>query len=234
MPAARTSLRLLLRGLLAAAPVAVAVACAESTASEADTSSDGGNGADSARDGSKGKTDGGDTSPKTTCGITRAYVEACGSDSDLNCGASGFDAWCEANDKAINSEAFRRAEALCLTEDNCDGAKRRDCEYKHYNEETPSPSQEALVAAYCQTCDPSDVAGCTKRSTTYDPAKGIKSVDDIFIAAWELADDVVDEIKTQCTSAAATDAGTDVAACAKAFAGCAGDIYLDRLPDCPK
>ena len=232
MPAARPSLRLLLRGLIAAAPIAAAVACADSTASEAGSTSDAGNGADSARDGSKGKTDGGDTDPKTTCEITRAYGEACGSDSDLNCGASGFDAWCEANDKAINSEAFRRAQALCLTESNCDGAKRRDCEYKHYNEETPTASQKALVAAYCETCAPSDVAGCTKRSTTYDPTKGIKSVDDIFIAAWELTDDIVDEIKTQCTGA--TDAGSDVATCAKTFANCAGDIYLARLPDCPK
>ena len=218
---------------MAAAPVAAAVACADSTASEPGSTTDAGNTAD-VRDGAKSTTDGGDTAPKTTCEITRAYVEACGSDSELNCGASGFDAWCEANDKAINSEAFRRAEALCLTEDNCDGAKRRDCEYKQYNEETPSSSQKALVSAYCETCAPSDVAGCTTRSTTYDPTKGIKSVDDIFIAAWELADDVVDEIKAQCTGAATTDAGSDVAACAKAFANCAGDIYLARLPDCPK
>ncbi|MBX3222967.1 MAG: hypothetical protein KF795_20820 [Labilithrix sp.] len=232
MPTARLLPRLLLRGAIASAPVAAAVACADSAgdplpaAAPADA-------ADAARE--AGEPDGGAERPTTTCGITRAYFERCGNEGDLNCGVDGFDAWCAANDSAINSEAYRRAEALCLTDDNCDGAKRRDCEYTHYADETPTASQTALVTAYCATCEPSDTAGCRTRSTTYDPAKGIKSVDDIFVAAWEFSDAIVDEMKTKCTGAAlTTDAGSDVAACAKAFAGCAADVYLDRLPDCAK
>ena len=177
---------------------------------------------------------GADAGPKSTCEITRAYYEGCGNGGDLNCGAAGFDAWCAANDQAINSEAYRRGEQLCLTQDNCDGKDRRACEYAHYNDETLTTSQEALVAAYCATCEPADVAGCTGRSTKYDPTKGIESVNDIFIAAWEFADAIVDEMKTSCTGAAAADAGSDVAACAKAFANCAADVYLARLPDCPE
>ena len=232
MSEARLPLRFALRSLVALVPaLATASACADSTA-EPGPAADGGAGDDAGRsDGSKSSVDSGDDGPaKSTCEITRAYHEGCGNEGDLNCGADGFDAWCAANDSAINSEAFRRAQALCLNEDNCDGAKRRACEYEHYNDETPTPAQEALVAAYCETCDPSDIAGCTKRSTTYDPAKGIKSVDDIFIAAWEFSDEIALEMKTKCTG----DPGGDTAACAKAFAGCTADVYLARLPDCPK
>lgn len=204
-------------------------ACADDAPGTVGPAEDGG--ADAARDGSSRKDGGGsdDAGPKTTCSITRAYFAGCGNEGDLNCGPDEFDAWCAENDQKINSEAYRRAEALCLTDANCDGAKRRDCEYEHYNGETPTASQKALVTAYCETCEPSDVSGCTARSTTYEPAKGIGSVPDIFIAAWELADPIVDEIKTKCTGGSEPDAG----ACAKAFAGCAGDIYIGRLPDCP-
>lgn len=234
MAAGRLPVRVLARALLglATVPLAIVAACADSTSSVAGPGPDAGSGADGGRrDGGASTDDGG---PKTTCEITRAYFEGCGNEGDLNCGANGFDAWCEANDDAINSDAYRRAEALCLTQDNCDGKKRRACEYEHYNDETPTASQKALVDAYCETCEPSDVAGCTERSTTYDEAKGIDSVPDIFIAAWEFADEAVDEMKTKCTGAAAADAGSDVAACAKAFANCAADVYLGRLPDCPK
>jgi hypothetical protein len=229
--------RLLAHGIvaLAVAPVAVVAACADSTDSGPGPGVDAGSGTDGGRrDGSGGSNDGAvDSAPKSTCELTRAYFEGCGNDGDLNCGASGFDAWCDANDKTINSAAYRRAEAACLTQDNCDGKDRRACEYEHYNDETPTASQTALVAAYCETCEPSDVAGCTERSTKYDAAKGIETVADIFIAAWEFADAIVDEMKTSCTGAA-TDAGSDSAACAKAFASCAADVYLTRLPDCPE
>lgn len=236
MARARVPLRLLVPGLVTLVTMAVVMAaCADSTAAigapDADAGADSGR-----RDGraASGDDGGEDAGPKSTCEITRAYYEGCGNDGDLNCGAAGFDAWCAANDQAINSEAYRRAEELCLTQDNCDGKDRRACEYAHYNDETLTASQEALVAAYCETCEPADVAGCTDRSTKYDATKGIESVNDIFIAAWEFADAIVDEMKTSCTGAAAADAGSDVAACAKAFANCAADIYLGRLPDCPK
>ena len=219
---------------LAPAPLAVVAACEDGTsraAGLADGADSGGARGDRSEAGEGGAA--ADAKPESTCAITRAYFEGCDDGADLNCGSSGFDAWCAANDEAINSEAYRRAEALCLTQDNCDGDERRACEYEHYNGETPTAAQKALVEGYCETCEPSDVAGCTKRSTTYESAKGIDSVSDVFVAAWELADDVTAEITTKCTGAAATDAGSDVTACAQAFAGCAADVYLAHLPDCP-
>ncbi len=234
-PHVRPPLRLFARGLLALAPVALVVAaCADSTSQPGPAVDDAGLGTDGGRRDDGSSSNEVDAGPKSTCEITRAYYEGCGNEGDLNCGAAGFDAWCAANDQAINSEAYRRAEELCLTQDNCDGKDRRACEYAHYDSETSTASQEALVAAYCETCEPADVAGCTARSTKYDATKGIESASDIFIAAWEFADAIVDEMKTSCTGAAAGDAGSDVAACAKAFANCAADVYLGRLPDCPK
>lgn len=235
-PASLLLLRLAARGVLAVVPVAVIVtACADSTeAGPGPALDDGGDRDSGRRDGALGTDDGGAAAAQSTCERTRAYFEGCGNEGDLNCGAAGFDAWCDANDSTINSEAYRRAEATCLTEDNCDGADRRACEYTHYNDETLTASQSALVAAYCETCEPSDIAGCTERSTKFDASKGIGSVPDIYVAAWEFADAIVDEMKTSCTGAALADAGSDPAACAEAFSGCAADIYLSRLPDCPE
>lgn len=174
----------------------------------------------------------------STCEITRAYVTGCNKlapdgGEELTCGEAKFDAWCDLNDKAINSASYRRAEAQCLTTKNCDGLDRRDCEYRTYATATPTAAQKQVVAAYCQTCEPADPTGCATRKTTYDPAKGPKSTDDVFVAAWELSDPLDDEIRTKCTGAA-LDAGPDAAACLKQFANCAGGIYIDHLPDCPK
>ncbi|MBS2019777.1 MAG: hypothetical protein JST00_43340 [Deltaproteobacteria bacterium] len=174
---------------------------------------------------------GADATTKTTCEITREYIATCGG--DLTCGASKFDTWCAQNDKVINSEAYRRAEALCLTKANCDPDLRRDCEYKSYATATATAAQKAVVAAYCQTCEPADPTGCATRKTTYVPAAGIKSVDDVFVAGWELADPIADEIRTKCTGSALDAGGGDAAACLKVFANCAGGVYVDRLPDCP-
>lgn len=182
-----------------------------------------------------------DTAPApSTCELTRAYVTACNKlqpdgGEELTCGEAKFDAWCDLNDKAINSASYRRAEAMCLTTKNCDGLARRDCEYRTYATATPSTAQKAVVAAYCQTCEPGDPAGCATRKTVYDPAKGPKSTDDVFVAAWELNDALDDDIRTKCTGAALdAGAGPDAATCLKQFANCAGGIYIDRLPDCPK
>lgn len=233
MAEARLLLRRLIQAALAVTPVVAMVAACDDPASNASFGeSDGGT--DVTRSDASRSADAkdSDAAAETICAITRKYTETCGSAADLNCGEGGFDAWCEANDQAINSEAYRRAEALCLTVANCDGKKRRDCEYRHYDDETPTESQRAVVAAYCETCEPSDISGCTTRSTKYDPAKGVGSVGDIFVAAWELSDELASEIRTKCTGSSVVDAGA--AACAQTFAGCAGDIYLDRLPDCPK
>ncbi len=177
----------------------------------------------------------------STCEITRAYTVECNVGSDagdpLTCGAAKFDAWCELNDKAINSESYRRAEAMCLIKKNCDGFDRRDCEYRSYLTAKPSNAQKQVVAAYCQTCEPADPTGCVTRKTDYDPNVGPKGTDSVFVAAWELNDALDDAIRTKCTGSAldagAFDGGPDASPCYKAFDKCAGDIYIDALPDCP-
>lgn len=166
---------------------------------------------------------------KDVCAVTKDYVIGCGD--TLTCGADKFDTWCKANDQAINSAAYRRAEALCLVppKASCDGKQRRACEYAYYAKETPTAAQTQLVDAYCQTCDPQNVAACKTASTTFDTTKGVEAVPDIFVAAWELADPLVNDIRTTCTGAS-LDAGAD---CARAFATCAADLYIAKLPDCP-
>jgi hypothetical protein len=177
----------------------------------------------------------------STCELTRAYTIACSVGMDagdpLLCGAAKFDAWCELNDKAINSESYRRAEAMCLTKKNCASFDRHDCEYRSYLTATPTTAQKQVVEAYCQTCEPGDKAGCITRKADYDAVVGPKSTDSVFVAAWELSDALDDEIRTKCTGAAldagAIDAGADASPCYKAFDKCAGDIYVGALPDCP-
>lgn len=177
----------------------------------------------------------------STCAITRAYVLACNADEPdagdpLNCGAAKFDAWCDANDKAINSESYRRAQAQCLTGANprCESNGRKDCEYKTYAAATPTAAQKQLVAAFCQLCEPTDAVDCATRKTAYDPVKGPSKVDDVFVAAWELNDTLADAIRAKCTGGTVDGgSGADVGACTKQFGICAGDIYIDALPDCP-
>lgn len=181
----------------------------------------------------------------STCEITRAFILDCNQGSDagdqLTCGAPKFDAWCALNDQAINSDAYRRAEALCLTRANCTNATRADCEDRSLAMDTPTTAQKNVVAAYCQTCEPTDLAGCAMRKTGYDPSKGPDSTDDVFIAAWELNDTLTDQIRTKCTGTALDggieaqlDAGGVANPCLKAFGNCAGDLYVSALPDCPK
>jgi hypothetical protein len=59
------------------------------------------------------------------------------------------------------------------------------------------------------------------------------SVSDLFVAAWELSDSLVDQVRTMCTGSA-LDAGSADGGCASAFSDCAGGVYVDSLPDCPK
>lgn len=225
--------RLVLSSL--AALGALALSCSEEAAPAPVAPDEGAGGRDAAHAGEvPGEDAGVDVGTRSTCAITRAYFDACGQ-TDITCGVA-FVEWCEQNDAVVNSEAFRRAEAFCLTEDHCDGKERRACEYARYGDEAPTSAQRSLVTAYCAMCEPADVAGCSARSTSYDPALGIDGVGDIFVAAWELADPIVAEIESTCTSADAdggggTDAGPD--ACAKAFGSCAAEIYLARVPDCP-
>lgn len=203
-----------------------AAACASSTETGV---ADGA--ADASSDTSMPSKDAGtDADAQTPCEIQRAYFTSCGI--DLTCGPTNFDAWCKQNDSVENSEAIRRAEALCMTDSHCDPADRRDCEYASYKTATQTDAQKALVAAYCQTCEPGDVDGCKGRATTYSGSP--VTVRDVFIAAWELSDSVSDEIRTKCTGPA-LDAGIapDASACESVFSNCSGGIYLDHLPDCP-
>jgi hypothetical protein len=227
----RLSLGLLGLALLTSAAGALVIACSSSTNT----------GSASAPDASIDAAQDAQGAGGSVCEVTRAYVIACSKDQpdagdQLNCGAAKFDAWCAANDKAVNSESFRRAQTECLpsltANVSCEPNDRKDCEYKTYATATPTDAQKQIALAYCQLCEPADVADCAVRKTTYDSAKGPSSVDDVFVAAWELNDALATEIKTKCTGSTA-DAGANVAACLKQFGSCAGGIYLDRLPDCP-
>ena len=123
---------------------------------------------------------------------------------------------------------------MCLSQANCDPVARSDCRYKTYASATLTAAQTQVAQAYCQTCEPADPTGCFKRKTTYYSALGPKCTDDVFVAAWELTDALDDEIRTKCTGSA-VDAGAmpDAGGCLKQFANCAGDIYINHLPDCP-
>jgi hypothetical protein len=242
----RSLVILALASLTGSAVAAVISACSS------DSSSTPAGGADAATatdgpsvDSAPGPADGGTGGEASTCELTRAYVLDCNAGPDagdqLTCGAAKFDAWCAMNDQSINSDAYRRAEALCLTHANCPNTARSDCEDRSYAMATPTTAQKNVVAAYCQTCEPTDTAGCAMRKTAYDPSKGPDGTDDVFVAAWELNDTLDDEIRTKCTGTALDagieaqlDAGTVANLCLKAFGSCAGDIYVNALPDCPK
>jgi hypothetical protein len=214
----------------ALAGAALVAACSDSSSSSTTTDGDGGS-SEASLDG------GGPAANGATCELTRSYSIGCNAGKDggdpLTCGPDQFDAWCALNDTAINSESYRRAEAMCLTQDNCDGLARRACEYASYATATPTEAQKQVVAAYCQTCEPADTAGCAARKTAYDTTLGPKSTDDVFTAAWELSDALDDAIRTQCTGAT-LDAGASAADCLNAFGNCAGGVYVDALPACPK
>lgn len=171
----------------------------------------------------------GGTGSGEVCAVTRAYVIQCAGESELDCGASKYDAWCAQKDQKLNSDAFRKAETKCLPTVGCDADARKDCEYRSYAGEKQTDAQKALVEAYCATCEPSDT-GCAARVVTYDAATGPSGVTDIFVAAWELADPIVDEIRDKCTGTALA-GGPDP--CPKRFGSCAAGPYLDGLPDCP-
>ena len=93
--------------------------------------------------------DGGPDAPASgdVCTATRAYVIECAGESELDCGASKYDAWCRDKDQKTNSEAFRKAEVACLPTVGCDADARKDCEYKSYSGQMPTDAQKALAEA---------------------------------------------------------------------------------------
>lgn len=171
-----------------------------------------------------------DAGAASVCATTRDWILRCAGESELDCGPSSFDAWCKEKDEKVNSEAFRKAQTKCLPNVACDADARKACEYASYAGEELTSAQRSLVDAYCATCEPDDTAGCATRSVTYDPAGGPSKVTDIFVAAWELADPIVDQIREKCTGAALP-AGADP--CPARFGSCAAEPYLDGVPDCP-
>lgn len=205
-------------------PFVVALVWACSSSETTPSSPAGTDGGATTNDGGSSGGGGGDL-----CAVTREFIIRCAGEGELDCGKDKFAAWCSDKDRQVNSEAFRRAEVQCLPGVACDADERRDCEYKSYAGATPTDAQKSLVDAYCTTCEPSDT-GCAERVLTYDQALGPKGVSDIFVAAWELADPIVDQIREKCTGTALP-AGADP--CPKRFGACAAEPYLDAIPDCP-
>jgi hypothetical protein len=182
--------------------------------------------------------DGGDAQapfdPGAVCAQELAYFTTCKVDpKDVNCGVEKFEAWCKDNQTKTESDQLVRAKASCLVAKNCSEESRKGCIYESYAAQGLSPAQKKLVDDYCATCEPG-VPTCATAHTTYDPKKGIDSIDDLFIAAWELAEPLVAQIHAKCTGPAIADAGADAGTCERRFAQCAGGIYVDALPNCPK
>ncbi len=188
-------------------------------------------------DGAPEPEDGGVTEPSdvAACKTLKKYYETCGG--EPLCPLPKFDTWCLDNTKAVESEAYRRGTIACATAENCDTDKRKDCMYRSYSQSSQSTAQELLTVAFCQMCQPSDVTGCRKRTTSYNTVAGPKAVTSEFLAVWELSDAVVDQVRTNCTGSGkgAVDAGIDggLAACETAFDKCAGEYFVNALPDCP-
>ncbi len=169
----------------------------------------------------------------SACAAELAHAQACNKTADLNCGVGGFVAWCKNTEITTDSDQRRRARAKCLTRDNCDGKKLKECIYRSYGAEQLTPAQRKLVEGYCATCAPGD-GQCFARETTYPEALGPDGVTDVFLAAWELGEALTRKIEGQCTGRSLADAGPDAGTCAKRFGNCAGGLFIDSLPDCPK
>jgi hypothetical protein len=159
------------------------------------------------------------------CPALGSKMDRC--DGKRECGAK-FSEWCSTQ-SATNSKTFEQADALCLAE-SCDVKVRSTCRYKVYGSAGLGLTavQTLFVKAYCATCRPGN-ATCETSLTAYDTATGT-NVSDAYVAAWEFSDSLTDAIAKTCTgSALKVDAGS----CEKAFAGCAADVYLNALPNCP-
>jgi hypothetical protein len=182
--------------------------------------------------------DGGSTAPPdvASCETLKAYYKACGGDPLCALSNPKWDTWCVGNTVAVDSDAYRLATTRCATADKCGADKRKDCMYRAYGDMTQSVAQEQLATAYCEMCQPGDLAGCRKRTVGYNTAGGPGAVSSEFLAVWELSDTVVQKVRTTCTGAGskAYDGGVNAGACAKAFDDCAGGFYVDAFLDCPR
>ncbi len=172
--------------------------------------------------------------PTKVCAQELEYFAACKAPpGDINCTAARFEAWCTLNQAATDSAQRVRARAACLDVKHCDPNLLKDCLYKSYSTQQQTPAQAKLVADYCATCEPGD-STCPTRKIAYDAAKGPNSIDDVYLAAWELSEALTVAIDQKCTGPAIADAGADAGSCQKRFGNCAGGLFIDALPDCPK
>ncbi len=172
--------------------------------------------------------------PSKVCAQELEYFAVCKTPpNDINCTATKFEAWCTLNQAATDSAQRVRARAACLDAKHCTSSVLKDCLYKSYGTQQQTPAQAKLVADYCATCEPAD-ATCATRKIAYDAAKGPSSIDDVYLAAWELSEALTVAIDQKCTGPAIADAGADAGSCQKRFGNCAGSLFVDALPDCPK
>lgn len=172
--------------------------------------------------------------PAKVCAQELAYFDACKvNPKDVNCTTAKYEAWCTQNQAATDSAQRVRAKAACLDIKHCDASSLKGCLYETYNTLTLSAAQTKLVADYCATCEPGEPS-CATNHVKYVPSKGPASIDDVFLAAWELSEPLVTAIDTKCTGQGFADAGADAGTCDKRFSQCAGGLFIDALPDCPK
>ena len=178
--------------------------------------------------------DGSAFDPSKVCAQELAYFDTCKIDpKQVNCTPAKFEAWCSTNQSATDSDQRVRAKAACLNVKHCGASDLKACIYETYNTLSLSPAQTKLVADYCATCEPGSAA-CVQNHVKYNPSKGPGSVDDLYLAAWELSEKLVVAIDQKCTGAPFADAGADAGTCDRRFAQCAGGLFVDALPDCPK
>ncbi len=203
--------------------VLTALACSTEKTEVVPTLGDAGGTSDAARPRDAGV----DAAGKSHCETYQAYTQGCGD--TPNC-ADKFLAWC-ALAEPTESAQLHAARLRCMTQDNCVPKVRHACEYDTYAESSLSTAQRGLADAYCATCEAGDVAGCVARSVTYDAAKGPDGVSDIFLGVYESSDALATQMKTKCTGASLS---FDAGSCPRAFALCAGNLFVDSLPDCPK
>lgn len=198
----------------------IAVACSSEPSRSVSTDAGASDAATPAKDAARADAGPALTGALAWCERLKSKMLNC--DAELECGVD-FDAWC-AKQATTNSRAFESTDTGCV-ETTCKSSERSKCRYPGYASIGMSAAGEALASAYCATC--TEVPGCAASIRTYDG----QAVSDAFVAAWELSDAIINDIRTQCTGAALTITGGD---CVKSFGSCAANIYLSALPVCPK
>ncbi len=162
------------------------------------------------------------------CSRKKSFLQACGF--PIECGAD-FTPVCVANEK-LNSAQKQAAELACLTAANCGAKKADDCQYRTYPGKAMTAAQQDLLDRYCATCGQANVGKCKTDALAYsgDPS----TVTDIFLAVWESSDALAKSMADKCTGGAADAGGADGGVtCERAFALCAGGVWIDALTACP-